>query len=95
MAVRTALGASRSIILRQMILEALLLSLAGSAFGTLVAYPLVKGFVHFAPADLPRVNEIHLDWLGYRYQLWLMHSGDRRLQRGSLRILSTAQICTA
>jgi putative ABC transport system permease protein len=61
-AVRTALGASRSVILWQIVLESLVLSLVGSALGVLLSYPLVKSFVDFAPATLPRLNEVRLNW---------------------------------
>jgi putative ABC transport system permease protein len=62
LAVRTALGSSRLRLGRMVIMESLLLSLAGAALGMMLAVPIVKVLVSIAPAGLPRAGEIHLDF---------------------------------
>jgi predicted permease len=61
LAIRTALGASRMEIARELILESILLGLAGGALGLGVAYAALRLLVAIAPAGLPRVNEIAID----------------------------------
>jgi len=60
-AVRRALGAPASRLLRQSILESLLLSLTGGLLGLVLASNLVRIGVSWLPETLPRVNEIGLD----------------------------------
>jgi putative ABC transport system permease protein len=60
-AVRAALGSSRLQMERLVMVEGLLLSLAGTALGIALAVPLVTLLVNEAPQSLPRVNEIHLN----------------------------------
>jgi putative ABC transport system permease protein len=57
-AIRAGLGAGRWSIARLMLMESLLLSLAGGALGTLLSVWGVAALKYFAPADLPRLNEI-------------------------------------
>ena len=61
MAVRTALGAGRSRLLRQLVTETLLLSLIGGALGLVLAVGLLRVFVILAPANFPRLPSIGLD----------------------------------
>jgi putative ABC transport system permease protein len=61
MAVRTALGAGRSRIVRQLITESLLLSAAGAMIGGALAAWSVDAVVAFGPRGLPRIDSIALD----------------------------------
>ena len=67
-AVRYSLGASRGAIVGQLLTEVLLLALAGSAVGLLVAAQAPRVFTLFA-SDLPRVEEIGLNWRVLAYSL--------------------------
>ncbi len=61
MAIRSALGASRFRIVRQLLSESALLSLAGGLPGLLVANWFVRAFVVLSPEDILRVGEISVD----------------------------------
>jgi putative ABC transport system permease protein len=60
-AIRTALGAGRWRIARQMLMESLVLSVAGGTLGFMASVWGVSGLRALAPASLPRVNEIQVD----------------------------------
>ncbi|MGC2618093.1 MAG: FtsX-like permease family protein, partial [Acidobacteriaceae bacterium] len=61
LAVRSALGAGRWRIARELLLESVTLGLVGGAVGVAVAYGGLKLLTAIGPADLPRLNEISLD----------------------------------
>ena len=60
--VRLALGASGAAILRQSLVEALLLSVSGGVLGLALASIAMHVGVSFLPETLPRVSSIGLDW---------------------------------
>ena len=62
MAIRTALGASRMRVMRQMLTESLILAFAGGAIGLLLAIWGVALMMKLLPPDFPRAGEINLDW---------------------------------
>jgi putative ABC transport system permease protein len=61
-AVRAALGAARERLWRQMLVEGLVLWSAGGVLGALSAAWGIRGLVAFLPADLPRIDEIGIDF---------------------------------
>jgi hypothetical protein len=60
-AIRGALGAGRARVMRQVLTESLLIALAGGLAGIALAYWGVAGIRRFAPASLPRVEEVRVD----------------------------------
>ena len=58
LALRAALGASRSEITMQLLVESLLLSLLGGCAGVFVAVFTLKGLLQFIPKNLPRLDGV-------------------------------------
>jgi putative ABC transport system permease protein len=62
LATRAALGAGRTRLARQLLTESILFALAGGLAGMVVMYWTVQGLIAFAPPDLPRMDEVAIDW---------------------------------
>jgi putative ABC transport system permease protein len=60
-AIRSALGASRTRLLQQIVSETVLLSLIGGLFGLVVAHFGIRLIVHFLASTLPQLAQIRLD----------------------------------
>ena len=60
-AVRLALGATRARVLRQLLIESVVLSAIAGALGLLVAVWLTRALVGVIPQDVPRVENVHVD----------------------------------
>jgi predicted permease len=61
-ALRCALGAGRSRIVRQLLTESLVLACSGAALGLVVAVQGGALLRRVLPADLPRVDDVRTDW---------------------------------
>ncbi len=61
-AVRLALGARAAVLLRQSIVESMVLSIAGGAIGLALAAVALRVGVSQLPQTLPRIHQIGLDW---------------------------------
>ena len=61
LAVRSALGGNRGDLLRQMLVESLVLSVAGAALGVGLAWAGIKVLIAIGPANLPRLDQVSLD----------------------------------
>ena len=77
-AIRVALGASRGRIIRQLLTESVLLSLAGGAVGLVAGYAGIRAIFRVVPGQIPRVgmggSNVDLDWrvLGFTLLLSIL-----------------------
>jgi predicted permease len=61
MSIRSALGATRWRIVKQLLLESVLLAAGGGILGALLAPVAIRGLVALSPSSIPRAGEIGLD----------------------------------
>jgi putative ABC transport system permease protein len=71
LAIRTSLGAGRGAIVRQLIVESVLLATAGGVLGVLLAHGSLAALVAFAPPDLLRASSLTVDARVLLYTLGL------------------------
>ncbi|MBM3761218.1 MAG: FtsX-like permease family protein [Acidobacteria bacterium] len=69
LAVRASLGASRGNLIAQLMTESLLLSALGGILGLILAVAAFYAFRIFAPQNLPRIEEVAIDWRVIGYNL--------------------------
>jgi predicted permease len=67
--VRAALGSSRWSLMRQTLVESLVLSGWGAAFGLALAWVGTRALIRFGPADLPRLESVALDGTVFGFTL--------------------------
>ena len=60
-ALRTAIGASRAAIIRQLLIESLLLSLCGGGAGIALAFGLIQVLLKLMPVEIPRMENASID----------------------------------
>jgi predicted lysophospholipase L1 biosynthesis ABC-type transport system permease subunit len=61
--VRVALGAKSAHIIRQVLIESTVLACCGGVIGIGLAFVLLKAVLGLAPAELPRVAQVRIDWI--------------------------------
>jgi len=71
MAVRTALGANRMRIMRQCLVESVLLSFIGATAGVIVAQTAIGALKRFGPASVPRLHDVALHPVALAFALAL------------------------
>jgi predicted permease len=60
-AIRSALGAGRVEIVRQILIESLVLAICGGIFGVIVSSASLAALIHLVPQDLPRLAQVSVD----------------------------------
>ena len=62
LAIRAAIGAGRGRLIRQMLTESALLATVGAVLGVAIAFILLRVLVRVSPANVPRLDQAHIDW---------------------------------
>ena len=70
-AVRAALGAARGRLVSQMLTESIVLATAGGVAGLLIAVLGLRMLLAMAPVDIPRLDQIRVDWQVLAFALGL------------------------
>jgi putative ABC transport system permease protein len=70
-AVRTALGASRGRVVRQLLTESLLLSVVSGVIGLVLSVWLIKLLIAISPPNTPRFEEISINWQVFAFAFGL------------------------
>ena len=68
-AVRSALGAGRGRLIRQLLTESTVIALFGGMLGVAAAAALTRGLIALAPSDIPRLSAVHTDATVLAYAL--------------------------
>jgi predicted permease len=68
-AIRTALGAGRARLVRQMLTEGITLSVCGAALGVLLAVAGTRALAHLDSVSIPLLQNVHLDGAALGYTL--------------------------
>jgi predicted permease len=68
-AIRTALGAGRGRLVRQMLTEGIALSMSGAALGVLLAIAGTRALAHLDAVSIPLLQDVHLDGAALGYTL--------------------------
>ena len=71
LSVRAALGAGRARMVRELLLESVLLGLMGGVLGVGIAYLGLRVLTAIGPADLPRLNEVSMDFASLAFTFLL------------------------
>ena len=70
-AVRLALGSSSKKLVQRAVIESLLLSVSGGLIGVAFAAVAIRASISLLPDTLPRINDIHLNWIVLVFALLL------------------------
>ena len=70
-AVRSAIGAGRGRIVRQLVTESVVLALAGGALGLALGVVGTRLLVHWAPPEIPRLDDVGIDGVVFAFSLGL------------------------